>query len=62
MLGLAELLLSLDLAVVTPSHVCVRACMLSQAELRLTPGSVGARLALLILGGVGVVALSPAVC
>ena len=62
MLGLAELLLSLNLAVVTPSHVCVRACMLSRAELRLPPGSVVARLALLILGGVGAVALSPAVC
>ena len=62
MLGLAELLLSLDLAVVNPSHVCVRACMLSRAELRLPPGAVVARLALLTLGGVGVVALSPAVC
>ena len=61
MLGLAELLLSLDLAVVNPSHVCVRVCMLSQAELRLTSGSVVARPSLLILGGVGAVALSPAV-
>ena len=62
MLGLAELLLKPDRAVASPMHVCVRACMLSQAELPLTPGSVVARLALLILGGVGVVALSPAVC
>ena len=58
MLGLAELLLTLDLAALTPSHACVRACMLSQAELRLSPGSVVARPSLLILGGVGVAALS----
>ena len=58
MLGLAELLLSLDLAVVTPSHVCVRVCMLGQAELRLPPGSVVARPSLLSLREVGVVALS----
>ena len=61
MLGLAELPLSLDLAAVNPSHVCVRVCMLSRAELRLTSGSVVARPSLLIPGGVGVVALSPAV-
>ena len=62
MLGLAELLLTSNLAGASPKHVCVWARMLSQAELPLTSGSVAARLALLTLGEVGVVALSPAVC
>ena len=62
MRGRTELLLSLDLAVAGPNHVCVPSRMLSQAELLLTPGSVVARMALLILGEVGAVALFPAVC
>ena len=62
MLGRTERLLLPDLAVASPKHVCVLARMLSQAELLLTPGSVVARMALLILREVGAVALFPAVC